>query len=71
MILESALKKKPQTSDGALKDVSSANQDQVSRLLKAIASNDSEAFMNGLRSFVKDVVNESTDEKPEVPEEDF
>lgn len=65
-ILEGALKKKAQTSDGADKDCMPANKDQISRLLEAISSKDSEAFLNNLRSFVKDVMNESTDEKPAV-----
>jgi 5,10-methenyltetrahydromethanopterin hydrogenase len=64
-------KKAPQTSDGAVKDALPANSDQASRLLEAIKSSNPEAFMNSLRSFVKDVMNESTDEKPEVPSEEI
>lgn len=71
IILDAALKKKPQTSDGAVKDVKPANSDQASRVLEAIKSNDGEALMNSLRSFFKSCMNESTDEKPEVPKEEY
>jgi hypothetical protein len=70
MIMESsALKKKPETSDGAEKDVKPANNDQAAKLIAALQSNDSESVMNSLRSFIKDVMNESTDENPEVRSE--
>lgn len=65
-ILEGVLKKKAQTSDGAEKDCMPANADQAKRLLAALKSEDSESLMNTLRSFVKSVMDESTDEKPEV-----
>jgi hypothetical protein len=70
LIVEGAspdLKKKPETADGAEKDVTPANEDRASKLLAAVQANDAGAFMNSLRSFIKDVLNESTDEKPEVP----
>jgi hypothetical protein len=70
MIVEGAkLSKKPETSDGAEKDATPANNDQASRLLSALQSNDAESVMNNLRSFIRDVMNESHDEKPSVPTE--
>ncbi len=68
LILDSAMKKKSQTSDGAYKDASLANDDQASKLLAALSGKDKEALVSVLRSFVQDVMNESTDEKPEVEE---
>lgn len=70
LILDSAMKKKPQTSDGAYKDSKPANSDQASRLMDALKNGDKEAFMNNLRSFVRDYMNEETDEKPEISEEE-
>lgn len=67
MIIEGAeLEKKPQTSDGAEKDATPANTDQASKLLAAVQSNDANALMNSVRSLIKSMMSESTDEKPEV-----
>jgi hypothetical protein len=73
MIVEGAdLEKKPQTSDGAEKDATPAKTDQASKLLAAIQSNDSGAFMNNLRSFIREIMNESKDEKPSsTPSKEF
>ena len=57
-------KRKPETPDGAVKDHTHEESEQGRRLIEALSSKDPETVVNSLRSFVKSVLDESTDESP-------
>lgn len=66
LILDSALKKKAQTSDGAYKDHSLSNADEAEKIFRAITSQSKESLVSSLRGLIKSVMNEETDESPAV-----
>jgi hypothetical protein len=66
MVLDHLGEKKPETSDGAVKDAQPAFDEQGDRMFKAFTSGDSKSFMSLLKDFMRTYKDESKDEKPTV-----